>query len=150
MKTLSNPYTVRLFVYGTLKKEGRLAQLLAAGKFLGEYHTLHSVFDLVDYHNAFPIAYLKHKKGMSIKGELYEIDLKTMDIINRMESNADYTPMIVDVVAGSVISDIFDNEEGLSVNAMMFVNVVDEEHMKAIGFTQNNIVNEKGHKEWIN
>ena len=38
---------------------GRLAQLVAAGKFLGEYYTLHSVFDLVDYQNAFPIAYLK-------------------------------------------------------------------------------------------
>ena len=77
---------------------------------------------------------------MSIKGELYEMDLKTIDIINRMESNADYTPMIVDIV----------NEEGSLTNALMFVNVVDEEHMKAIGFTQQNIVNEKGHKEWIN
>ena len=77
---------------------------------------------------------------MSIIGELYEIDLKTMDIINRMESNADYTPIIVDIV----------NEEGLLTNAMMFVNITDEEQMKAVGFTQRNIVNEKGHKEWIN
>ena len=140
MKSLSDPYKVRLFTYGTLKKEGRLATLLGNGKFLGEYYTLHSVFDLVDYHNAFPIAYLKHKEGMSIKGELYEIDLKAMDVINRMESNADYTPMIVDIV----------NEEGSLTNAMMFVNVTDEEQIKAVGFTQRNIVNEKGHKEWIN
>ena len=140
MKSLSDPYKVRLFTYGTLKKEGRLETLLGNGKFLGEYYTLHSVFDLVDYQNAFPIAYLKHKEGMSIKGELYEIDLKAMDIINRMESNADYTPMIVDIV----------NEEGSLTNAMMFVNVSDEEHMKAVGFTQRNIVNEEGHKEWIN
>jgi gamma-glutamylcyclotransferase (GGCT)/AIG2-like uncharacterized protein YtfP len=140
MKSLSDPYRVRLFTYGTLKKEGRLAQLVAAGKFLGEYTTLHSVFDLVDYHDTFPIAYLKYKEGMSIKGELYDIDLRTMDTINRMESNADYTPMIVDIV----------NEEGSLTNAMMFVNVIDEEHMKAVGFTQRNIVNEKGHKEWIN
>ena len=140
MKTISDPYKVRLFVYGTLKKKGRLANLAATGKFLGEYYTLHSVFDLVDYHNAFPIAYLKHKEGMSIKGELYEMDLKTIDIIIRMESNADYTPMIVDII----------NEEGSLTNALMFVNVVDEEHMKAIGFTQQNIVKEKGHKEWIN
>ena len=68
------------------------------------------------------------------------MDLKTIDIINRMESNADYTPMIVDIV----------NEEGSLTNAMMFVNVTDEEHMKAVGFTQRNIVNEEGHKEWIN
>ena len=34
MKSLSDPYKVRLFTYGTLKKEGRLAQLVAAGKFL--------------------------------------------------------------------------------------------------------------------
>ena len=33
MKTLSDPYKVRLFTYGTLKREGRLAQLVAAGKF---------------------------------------------------------------------------------------------------------------------
>ena len=142
MKNLSNPYRVRLFTYGTLKKEGRLAALLVNGKFLGEYYTLHSVFDLVDYHNAFPIAYFKQQreKGMSIKGELYEIDLKTTDTINRMESNADYTPMIVDIV----------NEEGLLTSAMMFVIAIGEEHMKAVGFTQRNIVNEKGHKEWIN
>jgi len=140
MKTLSDPYKVKLFTYGTLKKQGRLAQLVAAGKFLGEYHTLHSVFDLVDYHNAFPIAYLKSKEGMSIIGELYEIDLKTMDIINRMESNADYTPIIVEIV----------NEGNTLTNAIMFVNVIDEEHMKAVGLTQKNIVNEKGHKEWIN
>jgi len=123
MKTLRNPYKVRLFTYGTLKKEGRLAQLVASGKFLGEYTTLHSVFDLVDY-----------------IGELYEIDLKTMDMINRMESNADYTPIIVEVV----------NEGNTLTNAIMFVNVTDEEHMKAVGLTQTNIVNEKGHKEWIN
>ena len=141
MKTLSDPYKVKLFVYGTLKQKGRLSQLATeTGKFLGEYYTLHSVFDLVDYHNAFPIAYLKYKEGVSIKGELYEIDLKAMDIINRMESNADYTPIIVDIV----------NEEGSLTNAMMFVNVTDEEHMKAVGFTQRNIVNEEGHKEWIN
>ena len=140
MKSLSDPYRVRLFTYGTLKKEGRLAQLVAAGKFLGEYTTLHSVFDLVDYHDTFPIAYLKYKEGMSIKGELYDIDLRTMDTINRMESNADYTPMIVDIV----------NEEGSLTNAMMFVNITDEEQIKAVGFTQRNIVNEKGHKEWIN
>ena len=140
MKTLSDPYKVRLFTYGTLKKEGRLAMLVAAGKFLGEYHTLHAVFDLVDYHNSFPIAYLKHKEGMSIIGELYEIDLKTMDMINRMESNADYTPIIVEIV----------NEGNTLTNAIMFVNVIDEEHMKAVGLTQKNIVNEKGHKEWIN
>ena len=142
MKTLSDPYKVKLFTYGTLKKEGRLAALLGNGKFLGEYYTLHSVFDLVDCHNAFPIAYFKQQreKGMSIKGELYEIDLKAMDIINRMESNADYTPIIVDIV----------NEEGLLTNAMMFVNVTDEEQIKAVGLTQRNIVNEKGHKEWIN
>jgi|TARA_R110000744_G_scaffold139313_1_gene250324 gamma-glutamylcyclotransferase (GGCT)/AIG2-like uncharacterized protein YtfP len=140
MKTLKDPYKVRLFTYGTLKKQGRLAQLVASGEFLGEYHTLHAVFDLVDYHNSFPIAYLKHKEGMSIIGELYEIDLKTMDMINRMESNADYTPIIVEIV----------NEGNTLTNAMMFVNITDEEQMKAVGFTQRNIVNEKGHKEWIN
>ena len=140
MKTLKDPYKVRLFTYGTLKKQGRLAQLVASGEFLGEYHTLHAVFDLVDYHNSFPIAYLKHKDGMSIIGELYEIDLKTMDMINRMESNADYTPIIVEIV----------NEGNTLTNAMMFVNITDEEQMKAVGFTQRNIVNEKGHKEWIN
>jgi gamma-glutamylcyclotransferase (GGCT)/AIG2-like uncharacterized protein YtfP len=137
---MRDPYKVRLFTYGTLKKHGRLAQLVASGKFLGEWSTLHTVFDLVDYHNTFPIAYLKHKEGMSIKGELYEIDLKTMDMINRMESNADYTPIIVEIV----------NEGNTLTNAMMFVNVIGEEHMKAVGLTQKNIVNEEGHKEWIN
>jgi gamma-glutamylcyclotransferase (GGCT)/AIG2-like uncharacterized protein YtfP len=140
MKKLRDPHKVRLFVYGTLKKKGILASLVASGLFLGEYTTVHSVFDLVDYNNAFPIAYLKHKEGMSIKGELYEIDLKIMNIVNRMESNADYTPMIVDIV----------NDEGSLTNALMFVNAIEEGHMKAVGFTQKNIVNEEGRKKWIN
>ena len=77
---------------------------------------------------------------MSIKGELYEINLKAIDIINRMESNADYTPIIVEII----------NKRNTLANAIMFVNVIDGEHIKAVGLTQKNIVNEKGHKEWIN
>ena len=136
-----NPYRTRLFTYGTLKKGGRLEGMVGDADYLGEYFTLHSVFDMIDYKNAFPIVFRKYKEGKSIKGHLYEVDLSGMDIINRMETNAEYTPMVVDII----------NEQGNLTNALMFVNAVAEQHTDAMyraGSSDRNIKREKGYVEW--
>ena len=100
----STPYKTRLFTYGTLKQGGRLASLIQQSRYIGEYFTLHSAFQMRDYANAFPIVFFDYGQanGKSIKGDLYELDVRAMESINQMETNANYTPHIADVI----------NEEG--------------------------------------
>lgn len=135
----STPYNTRLFTYGTLKKGGRLEELTKRSKFMGEYYTIHSVFQMRDYANAFPIVFFDYgqAEGKSIKGHLYECDVRAVECINQMETNANYTPHIADVI----------NEEGNITNALMFVNC----NRGAVADSQlslRNIIEEKGYQEW--
>ena len=135
----STPYNTRLFTYGTLKKGGRLDELTKRSKFMGEYYTVHSVFQMRDYANAFPIVFFDYgqAEGKSIKGHLYECDVRAVECINQMETNANYTPHIVDVI----------NEEGNITKALMFVNC----NRGAVADSQlslRNIIEEKGYQEW--
>ena len=136
---LQEAYKTRLFTYGTLKKGGRLAELTKQSNYMGEYFTLHSIFQMRDYVNAFPIVFFDYGQanGKSIKGHLYECDVMTIEVINQMETNAQYTSHIADVI----------NEEGNITNALMFVNcirgaVIDSQ------LSLNNIIEEKGYQEW--
>ena len=135
----STPYNTRLFTYGTLKKGGRLEELTKRSKFMGEYYTIHSVFQMRDYADAFPIVffYYGQAEGKSIKGHLYECDVRAVECINQMETNANYTPHIADII----------NEEGDITNALMFVNC----NRGAVADSQlslRNIIEEKGYQEW--
>jgi len=135
----STPYNTRLFTYGTLKKGGRLEELTKRSKFMGEYYTIHSVFQMRDYANAFPIVFFDYgqAEGKSIKGHLYECDVRAVECINQMETNANYTPHIADII----------NEEGDITNALMFVNC----NRGAVADSQlslRNIIEEKGYQEW--
>ena len=135
----STPYNTRLFTYGTLKKGGRLEELTKRSKFMGEYYTIHSVFQMRDYANAFPIVFFDYEQaeGKSIKGHLYECDVRAVECINQMETNANYTPHIADII----------NEEGDITNALMFVNC----NRGAVADSQlslRNIIEEKGYQEW--
>lgn len=135
----STPYNTRLFTYGTLKKGGRLEELTKRSKFMGEYFTIHSVFQMRDYANAFPIVFFDYgqAEGKSIKGHLYECDVRAVECINQMETNANYTPHIADII----------NEEGDITNALMFVNC----NRGAVADSQlslRNIIEEKGYQEW--
>ena len=131
----STPYNTRLFTYGTLKKGGRLEELTKRSKFMGEYYTIHSVFQMRDYADAFPIVFFDYgqAEGKSIKGHLYECDVRAVECINQMETNANYTPHIADII----------NEEGDITNALMFVNC----NRGAVADSQlslRNIIEEKG------
>ena len=136
----TTPYKTRLFTYGTLKQGGRLASLIQQSRYIGEYFTLHSVFQMRDYANAFPIVFFDYggAGGKSIKGDLYELDVRAMESINQMETNANYTPHIADVI----------NEEGYITNALMFVNV-NREAVADSQLSLNNIIEEKGWQEWV-
>ena len=135
----STPYNTRLFTYGTLKKGGRLDELTKRSKFMGEYYTVHSVFQMRDYANAFPIVFFDYgqAEGKSIKGHLYECDVRAVECINQMETNANYTPHIVDVI----------NEEGNITNALMFVNC-NRGAVEDSQLSLRNIIEEKGYQEW--
>ena len=135
----STPYNTRLFTYGTLKKGGRLEELTKRSKFMGEYYTIHSVFQMRDYADAFPIVFFDYgqAEGKSIKGHLYECDVRAVECINQMETNANYTPHIADII----------NEEGDITNALIFVNC----NRGAVADSQlslRNIIEEKGYQEW--
>ena len=137
----STPYNTRLFTYGTLKKGGRLDELTKRSKFMGEYYTIHSVFQMRDYADAFPIVFFDYgqAEGKSIKGHLYECDVRAVECINQMETNANYTPHIADVI----------NEEGNITNALMFVNCnIGGRAVRDSQLSLNNIIEEKGYQEW--
>ena len=102
---------------------------------------MQSIYGMINYSNAFPIAYInpleEHQKY--IKGDLYEVSLSTMDYINRMESNADYTPTMVDVRC-----------KGYEYLAIMYVNPMGELHTDSLmkAGTKDNITDEKGVLSW--
>jgi gamma-glutamylcyclotransferase (GGCT)/AIG2-like uncharacterized protein YtfP len=135
----TTPYKTRLFTYGTLKQGGRLASLIQQSRYIGEYFTLHSVFQMRDYANAFPIVFFDYggAGGKSIKGDLYELDVRAMESINQMETNANYTPHIADVI----------NEQGYITNALMFVNC-NRESVPDVQLSHKNIIEEKGYQVW--
>ena len=134
-------HKTRLFTYGTLKQGGRLDGLVNGSNYLGQAQTMQSIYGMINYSNAFPIAYInpleEHQKY--IKGDLYEVSLSTMDYINRMESNADYTPTLVDVTC-----------RGDEYLAIMYVNPMGELHTDSLmkAGTKNNITDEKGVLSW--
>jgi gamma-glutamylcyclotransferase (GGCT)/AIG2-like uncharacterized protein YtfP len=92
-----------------------------------------------DYANAFPIVFFDYGQanGKSIKGDLYELDVRAMESINQMETNANYTPHIADVI----------NEEGYITNALMFVNC-NRGSLPDSQLSLNNIIEEKGYQVW--
>tara|TARA_R110001583_G_C5503899_1_gene396019 strand:+ start:328 stop:627 length:300 start_codon:yes stop_codon:yes gene_type:complete len=92
-----------------------------------------------DYANAFPIVFFDYGQanGKSIKGDLYELDVRAMESINQMETNANYTPHIVDII----------NEQGFITNALMFVNC-NRGSLPDSQLSLNNIIEEKGYQVW--
>ena len=123
----STPYKTRLFTYGTLKQGGRLASLIQQSRYIGEYFTLHSAFQMRDYANAFPIVFFDYGQANG----------KSMESINQMETNANYTPHIVDII----------NEQGFITNALMFVNC-NRGSLPDSQLSLNNIIEEKGYQVW--
>jgi gamma-glutamylcyclotransferase (GGCT)/AIG2-like uncharacterized protein YtfP len=71
--------TYKLFVYGSLKKGYHNHFLLEEAKFLGKKTIKGTMYSL----NHFPGVVLKGES--EIEGELYEVDDKTLNLVDRLE-----------------------------------------------------------------
>jgi len=97
---MSNDYDWRtnLFVYGTLKKNGRLHSVLGnSSEFVGTYVTADDKYDLFSYAKSFPIL-VAREKGFRIRGEVWSVTPETMDRVNAIESASSYYPFQIDVM----------------------------------------------------
>jgi gamma-glutamylcyclotransferase (GGCT)/AIG2-like uncharacterized protein YtfP len=84
-----------LFVYGTLKKGGRLHSVLGdSSEFLGVFRTIEDKFDMHDY--GCPIMVLENG-SFKIKGELYKVTPDCMARVTAVECGAGYVPFIVEL-----------------------------------------------------
>ena len=84
-----------LFVYGTLKKGGRLHSVLgSSSEFLGVFRTIENKFDMYDY--GCPVMVLEDD-GFKIKGELYKVTPECMARVTAVECGAGYVPFIVEL-----------------------------------------------------
>ena len=84
-----------LFVYGTLKKGGRLHSVLgSSSEFLGVFRTIENKFDMYDY--GCPVMILEDG-GFKIKGELYKVTPECMARVTAVECGAGYVPFIVEL-----------------------------------------------------
>ena len=84
-----------LFVYGTLKKGGRLHSVLGdSSEFLGVFKTVKNKFDMHDY--GCPVMVLEDDR-FKIKGELYKGTPECMARVTAVECGAGYVPFMIDV-----------------------------------------------------
>ena len=84
-----------LFVYGTLKKGGKLHSVLGnSSEFLGVFRTAEDKFDMYDY--GCPVMVLEDD-SFKIKGELYKVTPECMARVTAVECGAGYVPFIVEV-----------------------------------------------------
>ena len=83
----------RIFVYGTLKRDGALGNVLKDSKFLGEYTTKSKGYAMSSAGgNSFPFVYYTNSatNPYRIKGELYEVDIQTLGAAKQIELSAGY------------------------------------------------------------
>ena len=84
-----------LFVYGTLKKGGRLhSGLGSSSEFLGVFKTIESKFDMYSY--GCPIMIVEGG-SFKIKGELHKVTPECMARVTAIECGAGYVPFIVEL-----------------------------------------------------
>ena len=97
---MSNDYDWRtnLFVYGTLKKGGRLHSVLGnSAEYMGQFVTADSKYDLFSYARSFPIM-VARENGYKIRGEVWSVTPESMDRVNAIESGSHYYPFQIDVM----------------------------------------------------
>ena len=119
---MSNDYDWRtnLFVYGTLKKGGRLHSVLGnSSEYIGTYITANDKYDLFSYARSFPIL-VAREKGFRIRGEVWSVTPETMDRVNAIESGS--------YEVGSVLVFMFpgNNHRLMPVNELDAVNNIKE------------------------
>lgn len=76
--------TVKVFVYGTLMMGGTNNSLMNGAKYLGDAKTF-SKMAMVDSGHGYPYLLGEHKDGHFIKGEVWEVDEDTKEILDILE-----------------------------------------------------------------
>lgn len=84
----------RVFVYGTLKQGYRNHFLLRGQAFLGE-RTTEPKFVLYDFGKSYtngnwPQMHHDEANGVAVRGELYEVDDRCLDALDKLESYPEY------------------------------------------------------------
>ncbi len=81
---------MKIFVYGSLKKDKKLHGYLKNSKFLGEAVTCEKYPMVLSKSGWYP--YLIEKKGIGkyIKGEVYDVSTKLLKILDRVEESPYY------------------------------------------------------------
>lgn len=91
-----------LFVYGTLKKNGKWHQLLAQEKYLGSDSVDGELY--LEKGGYYPILF----KGTEVvHGELYEVSPEAYEKVMALESDADYDIQTVQTHQGRVVKVFF-------------------------------------------
>lgn len=74
---------VKVFVYGTLKKGGKLSYYLSSQKFLGAFKTAprYRLYNI----SWFPGLKEDEDNGKEIEGELYEVDAECLTVLDQVE-----------------------------------------------------------------
>ena len=128
-----------LFVYGTLKKGGKLHSVLGnSSEFLGVFKTAEDKFDMHDY--GCPVMVLEDD-SFKIKGELYKVTPECMARVTAVECGAGYVPFIVDV-KDMTLSNELDYSKSLKAIAFIYPTPY------ATTSVSNRIEEKGGVKEW--
>lgn len=90
----------RIFVYGTLRKEGinAMSGLFPMAKFVAGTHVRGHLFDMGGYP-----AILPDEDGVSVMGEVYEIDDETLALLDEFELDADYHRTETEIAVNGVL-----------------------------------------------
>lgn len=96
---------MKLFVYGTLKRGGRLNCWLSGCPFVGEARTVRG-YTLVSL-GVFP-AMVRRPGGGGVTGEIYEVDGATLEWLDLVESG--YERVVVPLVGGGAAAYVMRNE----------------------------------------
>ena len=89
---------MKLFVYGTLKRDGALGNVLKDSKFLGEYTTKSKGYAMTSAGgNSFPFVYYTNQNNpYRIKGELFDVDFGGLRKAINIERSAGYKLLEID------------------------------------------------------
>ena len=100
----------KIFVYGTLKKGGRLHHRVSESKFICTTQTNESNFVMSGFGFSFPVVSIKPKDGLAILGELYEVNDECLAVLDQIERG--YTRRTVSLDSGDEAFIYLDNGRG--------------------------------------
>lgn len=92
------PHTIKVFVYGSLKRGFGNHGLLEGSKYVGTTETVYHNFRMHPLLGSFPAVTACTDDGFAIVGELYEVNLVTLKRLDMLEGNGTmYTRRLVSV-----------------------------------------------------